>query len=70
MKAQDDSLSFLEVFHGLGRVPDLVEILVKAMYGPNEGYIFKGIGRFAKLTQISEVVTQFIQLFLRHLLQH
>lgn len=40
--------SSLVVQHGLGTVPGMVEVLVKAIDGPNEGFIFKALGKFHK----------------------
>ncbi|XP_060579477.1 uncharacterized protein LOC132736376 [Ruditapes philippinarum] len=36
--------SEIKVSHGLGTAPVLVDVLVKAIDGPNEGFIFKAIG--------------------------
>ena len=46
IRAQDNSLSYLEVHHGLGQVPALVDILVKSTDQPNKDFIFKGIGSY------------------------
>ena len=43
LEAQSES-SDLFVEHGLGSVPGLVEVLVKAVDGPNKDFIFKAIG--------------------------
>ena len=44
MRAQDDNLSFIEVEHGLGELPALVDVRVKSLSEPNRDFIFKGVG--------------------------
>lgn len=34
------------VDHGLGEVPLLVDVQVRALDGPNQGYIFQASGKF------------------------
>ncbi|KAH3750068.1 hypothetical protein DPMN_184584 [Dreissena polymorpha] len=43
-----DSLSTKKFLHGLGEVPLLVDVQVKAIDGPNKGYIFQASGKRAK----------------------
>ena len=43
IEAQSESSDLL-VQHGLVSVPALVEVLVKAVDGPNKDFIFKAIG--------------------------
>ena len=38
--------SMMEIEHGLGEAPLLVDVQVKATSGPNSGYIFPGIGMY------------------------
>lgn len=44
MKSQAGTASFKELTHGLGVYPSRVKVLVKAIDGPNEGFIFEGTG--------------------------
>jgi hypothetical protein len=44
MKSQDGANSFKELRHGLGVYPSKVKVLVKAIDGANNGFIFEGTG--------------------------
>ncbi|RKZ41692.1 MAG: hypothetical protein DRQ49_04220 [Gammaproteobacteria bacterium] len=44
MKSQAGTASFKELTHGLGVYPSLVKVLVKAVDGENNGFIFEGMG--------------------------
>lgn len=39
------------VAHGLGETPLLVDVQVKAVDGPNQGYIFPAVGRLSYSTK-------------------
>jgi hypothetical protein len=43
IKAQSN-VSDILVQHNIGTVPGLVEVLVKALDGPNKDFIFKALG--------------------------
>jgi len=44
MKSQAGQNSFTEITHNLGEYPRQVKVLIKAIDGANEGFIFEGIG--------------------------
>jgi len=44
MSSQAGNASFMEVVHNLGDYPSLVKVLVRAVDGVNEGFIFEGLG--------------------------
>ena len=44
MKSQAGVNSYKEISHNLGVYPKRVKVLVKAIDGPNQGFIFEGIG--------------------------
>lgn len=44
MNSQAGTASFQEVVHNLGDYPSQVKVLVRAVDGPNEGFIFEGMG--------------------------
>ena len=44
MKSQAGPDSFTEISHNLGTYPSKVKVLIKAIDGNNEGYIFEGMG--------------------------
>jgi hypothetical protein len=44
MKSQAGTASFKEITHGLGVYPSKVKVLVKAIDGENNGFIFEGMG--------------------------
>ena len=44
--AQNGPSSTVVVPHGLGIVPLLVEVLVKSIDPPNDGFVFKAIGQW------------------------
>lgn len=48
MQSQQGTDSYKEVTHGLGQYPSRVKVLVKAIDGANEGFIFEGIGVASK----------------------
>ena len=48
MKSQDNELSTLDVHHGLGQLPALVDVRVKSVSEPNKDFIFKGVGTYVR----------------------
>lgn len=44
MSSQNGVHSFKDIVHGLGVVPSRVEVLIRAINGPNKGYIFSPHG--------------------------
>jgi hypothetical protein len=44
LSSQAGTASFTEVVHNLGDYPSLVKVLVRAVDGANEGFIFEGLG--------------------------
>ena len=46
MQARNPALAKIEVDHGLGEVPILVDVQVKSLGEPNKDFMFPAVGKF------------------------
>ena len=70
LEAQSNTGSYRAVTHGIGELPLLVRVLVKAVDGPNKDFIFQATGVPSSDAQNSGVVYTYNQTVVRVFVQN